>query len=326
MEKIPQKSKMDQMKEHQANRSAKSKYVSHIIMENLKIYLCILIPILVIGFIWIKPGFPKFSTSLLTDGIIVITLFIFSEYLTFDIGIEAGKQDEEYISTKDEFYAAIERIKDRSSLLHIFCRWKVEEEYTSAMRTACQKIGITLEEYDRSYKNTSNRIIEENTSPSRLRAILKIKSLRPIELTPDMLLNDGSESIRGGIKPSADQYIKQHGSVKKFAITAITAVIAVSPVFSFVESPSVGMIAYTFFKLVFLFIRMNRGYTDGLKAYNTVEVKCIRSKIEYLNAYEEFLQNKTYLKFGNRYGDISLYLEDEKGSGKQSAGLVNIQT
>jgi hypothetical protein len=50
--------------------------------------------------------------------------------------------------------------------------------------------------------------------------------------------------------------------------------------------------------------RIFKGYSEGAKAYNTIEVSHLQGKILYLERYKEFIENKTYLQLGDRYGEI----------------------
>ena len=68
-------------------------------------------------------------------------------------------------------------------------------------------------------------------------------------------------------------------------------------------------IMFTAVKLVVLLSRMATGYAIGAKAYNTVEVRRLSTKNNYLRQYLQFIKNKTYLKIGDEYGDISYYID-----------------
>ena len=59
-----------------------------------------------------------------------------------------------------------------------------------------------------------------------------------------------------------------------------------------------------------LLVRMGEGYARGARAYNTIEVRQYKAKSNYLRQYERFVNEKTYLKLGDRYGDISCYIND----------------
>jgi hypothetical protein len=73
---------------------------------------------------------------------------------------------------------------------------------------------------------------------------------------------------------------------------------------------SFARVMYTVFKLVVLLFRMATGYNIGARAYNTIEVRRLQVVCNYLRQYVRFVEDKTYLKLGNKYGDISCYVDD----------------
>ena len=77
------------------------------------------------------------------------------------------------------------------------------------------------------------------------------------------------------------------------------------------EDASVARIIYTVFKVMMLFVRMAEGYSRGARAYNTIEVRSYKAKSNYLRQYVRFVADKTYLKLGDKYGDISCFVENE---------------
>jgi hypothetical protein len=55
---------------------------------------------------------------------------------------------------------------------------------------------------------------------------------------------------------------------------------------------------------------MAKGYDRGARAYNTVEVTQLKAKTNYLRQYVRFVENKIYMKLGDKYGDISCFVGD----------------
>ena len=75
---------------------------------------------------------------------------------------------------------------------------------------------------------------------------------------------------------------------------------------------TMARVIYTVFKLTMLLFRMAKGYDRGAKAYNTIEVRQLKAKINYLKQYIKFVKDKIYLKLGDKYGDISQFVPEEK--------------
>ena len=90
-----------------------------------------------------------------------------------------------------------------------------------------------------------------------------------------------------------------------------TGLLTVSVAMTLTSDISFARVMYTIFKLIVLVYRMACGYGVGAKAYNTVEVKQLEVKSDYLRNYIRFVTEKIYLKLGNKYGDISCFVADE---------------
>ena len=58
-----------------------------------------------------------------------------------------------------------------------------------------------------------------------------------------------------------------------------------------------------------LLFRMAKGFDRGARAYNTIEVRQLKAKTNYLKMYEKFMTEKMYLHLGDKYGDTS-YAEE----------------
>jgi hypothetical protein len=57
---------------------------------------------------------------------------------------------------------------------------------------------------------------------------------------------------------------------------------------------------------------MYSGYSEGAKAFNSVEPKHLQVKIKYLYLYLEFVEKKIYLELGDKYDIVGLVPEQEQ--------------
>ena len=103
---------------------------------------------------------------------------------------------------------------------------------------------------------------------------------------------------------------KKTHSVEMLISCIFTGLLTVSVVMTFTSDISFARVMYTIFKLIVLLYRMAVGYGLGAKAYNTVEVRQLEVKSNYLRNYIRFVEDKTYLKLGDKYGDISCYINE----------------
>ena len=90
-----------------------------------------------------------------------------------------------------------------------------------------------------------------------------------------------------------------------------TGLLTVSVVVTLTSDITFARVIYTVFKLVMLLFRMAKGYDRGAWAYNTIEVRQLKAKSNYLRQYIKFIEDKLYLKLGDKYGDISALVNDE---------------
>ena len=119
-EKIP--SKKNRWQEFQKNYNTSSKNFIHVVGANISLYICMIIPILLIGFIWTDFGTPKIDINLLSDGIITVALFIIGQTMMMKIGASGGKYDTEYIESKKEFDTLYNKVNDVGTMfMFVFC-------------------------------------------------------------------------------------------------------------------------------------------------------------------------------------------------------------
>jgi hypothetical protein len=56
---------------------------------------------------------------------------------------------------------------------------------------------------------------------------------------------------------------------------------------------------------------MAKGYERGARAYNTIEVKHLKARVNYLREYIHFVNNKTYVKLADKYEEIRDLMDEE---------------
>ena len=66
-----------------------------------------------------------------------------------------------------------------------------------------------------------------------------------------------------------------------------------------------------------LLFRMAKGYERGAKAYNTVEVKNLKVRTNYLRQYIKFVEEETYLKFKDEYEELKEILGEDEAPEEQ---------
>ena len=110
---------------------------------------------------------------------------------------------------------------------------------------------------------------------------------------------------RRDIKISGEDYeYKRIYGKKGLIISVVTCLFLVGLPLAFSKEITADVIIYTIGKLAALLYRMAKGYSEGAKAYHTVEVRHLDSKSDYLEEFVGFVDNKDYMKIANEYTSI----------------------
>lgn len=309
MEKIP--SREDRMKD----RNTRQKNLAKTIGQNLSLYVCILIPVLLVGLIWTETSLPTFGWGLLSDALLTVALFVIGERAMISVGIEGGKLDDEYLAVREKFRETVAKVKGLGVLmLEPFCDWSIDQELIHAKRTRLRRLGIKYEQWVAEYEQMPFDELKAAFGVETAAKLMEIKHLKPIDLDPDLLLTTGYGSKhRRYIPDGAEIYVekKRYGKVG-IVISALTALFTVAVTIALTEDVTIARVLYTAVKLIALLYRMSNGYNNGAKAYNTMEVRSLTAKIEYLDEYMEFLGKKLYLQIADQYPQIHLLTNAEK--------------
>ena len=311
LERIPEK--QNKLTNFQENYNTTTKTLVHILGTNLALFICILLPIFLIGFIWTDFGVIAFGWKYISDGIITVALFVIGELMMMRVGADGGKLDADYISARSEFNKLLTRVYEVGTMfMSMFCEWQIDVELEQAIATRLRPLRFTREDWQR-LKDMPYSELKKTYGKKKAKRIVALNQLDPIDLNEAVLLYDNANDFkRGGVPLSGEAYMRNKTHSIEMVISCIfTGLLTVSVVMTFTSDISFARVMYTVFKLIVLLYRMAVGYGLGAKAYNTVEARQLEVKCNYLRNYIRFVEDKTYLKIGNKYGDISCYVADE---------------
>ena len=301
----------DKVTDFQKKYNVNQKKVAYIIGKNLTLFVCMMIPLLLIGFVWTDFGAIVLGPKLISDGVLTVALFVVGEIMMTRLGVDGGKMDTDYISAKGEFDSVATKVAEIGSmLLGVFCDWQTDVEMEQAIHYRLRMLRITPKMWEE-VKNLSPDELESRFGKTRAKKMLEIINLKPIELNEAILLYNGEYTARGGVPESGDAYIRQKKHIISTVIACIfTGLLTVTVAITLTSDITIARVIYTVFKLTMLLFRMAKGYDRGARAYNTVEVRQLKAKINYLRQYVRFIEDKLYLKLGDKYGDISCFVND----------------
>ena len=302
---------LDKRKEFQKRYNESSKGLAYIIGKNLTLFVCMLVPFLLIGFVWTDFGPVAIGPKILSDGILTVSLFVVGEVMMTRLGADGGKLDEEYIKSKSEYDDLVIKVGEVGTLLMgIFCDWQIDVEMAQATSSRVRALRMTPKMWDE-VKDLPQADLERLYGKSKARKMMEIRNLEPIELNEAILLYDGDKTARGGVPISAEEYLKSRKHFVKTLIACVFAgLLTVTVAVSLTKDITFARVLYTLFKLIMLLFRMAKGYDRGAKAYNTVDVKQYRARSNYLRAYITFVNEKVYLNLGDKYGDVNSFASE----------------
>lgn len=301
----------DKFGEFQKKYNAATKGVAKLLGTNVALFVCILLPVLLIGFIWTDFGLPTFGIKYVSEGIVTVALFVIGEIMMSKIGADGGRLDPDYVDAKKDFSALVDRVDEMgTTLMNLFCDWQIDLEMEHAIYTRLRSLQITKAEWE-NLKTMPNKEIKSKYGKRKAKAIMDLKDIEPIELNEAILLFNGASGLsRGGVPISGEGYLHQKTHSPKMVLSAIfTGLVTVSVAITLTSDISLARVVYTFFKLVVLLYRMVVGYNLGAKAYNSVEVGQLQAKSNYLRQYIRFVEDKIYLKIEDKYGLAKCYAD-----------------
>ena len=310
LETMPEKKKWTDI---QKDYNISSKTFVRIIGTNITLLICLLLPLLLVGFIWTEFGAIKIDVKFISDGVITVALFIIGELMMMRVGASGGKLDSEYKEAKTEYDKLVKDVNNLGTMfMSVFCEWQIDIEMKQAIATRLRYLHLKRTDWDDT-KDLSYRQLKKKYGRKRAKKIYRLSRIEPVELNDAILLFNGNDVFaRGGVPISGEEYItKKSHSVGLILSSIFTALLSVSVVLTLTTDISFARVMYTAVKLVILLFRMAQGYDIGAKAYNTVEVKRLAAKNNYLRQYLRFVNDKTYTKIGEEYGDISCFIEEE---------------
>lgn len=301
LERIPQKK--DKLTEFQTKYNTTTKNLAHMLGTNLALYICVLLPILLVGFIWTDFGAPKFGLKFISDGIATIVLIIIGETMMSRIGADGGKLDIDYIAAKKEYNQLVNDVNARGTQhMPTFCEWQIESELNQALTARLRALHLTSRDWE-TLKEKSYKELKKKYGKKKAKQILALNKIEPIELNEPVLMFDSEEETlaRGGVSISGDEYIhKKTHSVGMLASSVFTAALTVSVAISLTSDITFARVMYTAFKVIVLLYRMAKGYQMGAKAYNTIEVRRLKARASYLRAYLRFVDDEAYLELEDK--------------------------
>ena len=177
-----------------------------------------------------------------------------------------------------------------------FCRYYIEEELRNTRNNLLTEVGIDFSVYQERYVGKDRAALEEITilSKSQIEAIVSANNIKPIKLTPEMILKRGRGSIHRnplGIEPSKKRRI---GYARKFISTFAVAVLMVGITLQPKSDLTWGTFAECILKLFPIVLNGFTGYKNGYEniVFDTVnymddQTDLMEQAMQYFDSHPE---------------------------------------
>lgn len=286
------------------------------IAGNLASVIAVLAVFVLICSFWLEISLEDVLTvNFAMDSCLTALLYCVMQFSMQENGRKSGALDPTFREAQRKYRAVRDRLLDGGVTgLEELCIEYAEQELKFARSCRLARIGLDLDTWQREYSSLDRTALRSRTltTPdgkrplSRLerRVILATNRMRPIRLTPSMLLlENGSRLTRDIIAQNPE---------KKLALTsacqALTTVVAgcftASILVEVVSAPTVATFVYCLIKLFCLLWRGAMGYSAGYKSICRDAVAYHSSRTSILTRFEAAIR----LKETKSEGSVSVCL------------------
>ena len=275
-------------------RESKNKAIKGFI-NNKGLFVGIILVLIVILVFTTNVNFQ--STAEIIKLSLVIFVFMFCSYSMYvncaDSGTRAGKNTSLYITTQGEYNAIKKRIIDGNNQMRLseFCRYYIDDELKNARKDILDGVGIDYDEYLKIWVGADKITIESDgkLSKGKKTAIIKANAIKPVKLTPEMIMKCGRGNKRRaplGVRPETRKRVNY--GVKLIA-TISTSLFTCMLALEVISNPSWATFAELCIKLLMVVLSGFTGYKMGYENITVSTVDYILDQTDLLNQFEQYL-------------------------------------
>lgn len=226
-------------------------------------------------------------------------LLLFCSYSMYincsDSGMRAGLASSMYAEAQEEYESLKSSITERNiqARLPEFCRHYIDEELKCARMELLSAFGISYESYIGEYLPLGKSEIDGRTelSEAQREAVKKAGGIKPVKLTPEMIMKRGRGSTRRaplGIKPETKRYVNFG---RKFVTTFLVALLMSAVVLDVVVEPTWIIFATCMLKLLTVVMNGFGGYKFGYENIVFDTVNYINDQTDLMRQAVQFAEN-----------------------------------
>ncbi len=168
-----------------------------------------------------------------------------------------------------------------------FCAEYIRNEIKNTRTSILANVGITYEQYESDFIGRNKKEISADLTVPQKRAIEAANKVKPIKLSPDMILKRGRGSNRRaplGVKPTTKKTIVFS---TKLLSTAVTSILMGAIAFNVIAKPDWSVFASVLLKMLAVVLNGFAGYQFG---YENIVNDTVNYMQDQCDLMEQFLQ------------------------------------
>ncbi len=237
------------------------------------------------------------STAEIVKLSLVIFVFMFCSYSMYvncaDSGTRAGKSTTLYTTAQNKYDAIKKRIISGKNQMRLseFCRWYIDDELKNARKDILDGVGIDYDEYLKIWVCADKTTIKTDGELSeRVKAaIIKANTIKPVKLTPEMILKRERGNKRRAPLGTSPVMRKRTKYGVKLITTISTSLFTCMLALEVISSPSWATFAELCIKLLMVILSGFTGYKMGYENITVDTVDYILDQTDLLNQFEQYL-------------------------------------
>ena len=212
----------------------------------------------------------SFVTVNFSLSFVILLFCAYTIYFSLaDTGMRLALSDKAYVKAKEDYEEIKSELRKSGKLEHLgeFCHEYIKNELVSAKKELLLSSGISYSEFCEKYSGKDKNALPSELGKKTKKAILSADRIKPLHLTPDMLLSVGHNSGERRALRKNPERTRFISALRALVPTTVTSFFAVSIVCSVIKEPSSAVFIECLIKLFTLIWTGSKGFLMG---YNNI--------------------------------------------------------
>lgn len=231
-------------------------------------------------------------------------LLVFCSYTMFvccaDSGTKAGLASHTYIETVEKFDATKKSIVDSKMQTKMvdFCRHYVEEELRNTRMAILSVVGFSYEDYQAKYMALVGKEVDAipELTTAQKKAVKKANRVKPIKLTPEMIMRRGRGSHGRAALEANPADKKRALFVTKFVQILLISVLMSMIALDVIIEPTRVIFASICLKLISIVINGFAGYRAGFENIILDTVSFMDGQIDLMHQGIQYIEERSEIR------------------------------